>query len=159
MLSSREPLRTLREIVQNFPFAARSLSRTRPDAAIEASVRETQGMYWGPGYSGAFLNGRALPVVHKNDLAGLLRTLQRELHTVDVFSQLGLPNEVTLAPILAPILSPILKPILKPIRAPILTPMITPMITHPRFPITAVNPLANPQANPHTKMSTHPRFP
>ena len=112
-------------------------------------------MYWGPGYSGAFLNGRALPVVHKNDLAGLLRTLQRELHTVDVFSQLGLPNEVTLAPILAPILSPILKPI----RTPILTPMVTPMITHPRFPITAANPLANPLANPHTKMITHPRFP
>ncbi len=91
MLNASEPLRTLRELCQNFPFVAKSLSRAKVSREIEDEVAGLQARVWGEGFSGAFLNGRALPVVHENNLIGLLQTLQRELRTVDRLASLGLP--------------------------------------------------------------------
>ena len=91
VLNASEPLRTLRELCQNFPFVAKSLSRAKVSREIEDEVAGLQARVWGEGFSGAFLNGRALPVVHENNLIGLLQTLQRELRTVDRLASLGLP--------------------------------------------------------------------
>ena len=41
-------------------------------------MARNQGSLWGPGYSGAFLNGRPLPIA-ENDLFGLLGTIQTEV--------------------------------------------------------------------------------
>ena len=121
VLSAKNPLQTLRDICQNFPFMARSLSKTKgehyrinphptpgsPRTAtrrlslgvlhaaaspqLEDEIANLQSSSWGPGYSGAFLNGRPLPV-QQNDLFSLLQTMQRELQTVDALSSLGLPS-------------------------------------------------------------------
>jgi len=89
VLASKDPLRTLRDICQNFPFLARSISKAKVDPALEDEINHLQSSSWGPGYSGAFLNGRPLPV-DSNDLFSLLQTMQRELQTVDALARLQL---------------------------------------------------------------------
>ena len=94
VLNSKEPLRALVEISQNFPFIAPSLTKRKVDRALEDEVEQLQHSAWGPGFSGAFINGRELPI-GENDLAGLLQTIRRELHTVDALSFLQLPIATT----------------------------------------------------------------
>ena len=94
VLNAKEPLRTLVEISQNFPFIAPSLTKAPADKALEEEVEQLQHSAWGPGFSGAFINGRELPI-GENDLAGLLQTIRRELHTVDALSFLQLPISTT----------------------------------------------------------------
>ena len=94
VLKAKEPLRVLMEISQNFPFLAPSLTKAQPDKALEDEVEQLQHSAWGPGFSGAFLNGRELPI-GENDLSGLLQTIRRELHTVDALSFLQLPIATT----------------------------------------------------------------
>ena len=94
VLNSKEPLRALVEISQNFPFIAPSLTKRKVDRALEDEVEQLQHSAWGPGFSGAFLNGRELPI-GENDLSGLLQTIRRELHTVDALSFLQLPIATT----------------------------------------------------------------
>ena len=76
VLNSKEPLRALVEISQNFPFIAPSLTKRKVDRALEDEVEQLQHSAWGPGFSGAFINGRELPI-GENDLAGLLQTIRR----------------------------------------------------------------------------------
>ena len=94
VLNSKEPLRALVEISQNFPFIAPSLTKSKVDRALEEEVEQLQHSAWGPGFSGAFINGRELPI-GENDLAGLLQTIRRELHTVDALGFLQLPISTT----------------------------------------------------------------
>ena len=68
VLNSKEPLRALVEISQNFPFIAPSLTKRKVDRALEDEVEQLQHSAWGPGFSGAFINGRELPI-GENDLA------------------------------------------------------------------------------------------
>ena len=93
VLSAAEPLRTLRDICQNFPFIARSLSKLRVPRELAAEVDHLQSAVWGPRFAGAFLNGRALPLVEDNDLASLLTTLTREMRTVDALASVGVPPD------------------------------------------------------------------
>ena len=94
VLNSKEPLRALVEISQNFPFIAPSLTKGKVDKQLEEEVEQLQHSAWGPGFSGAFINGRELPI-GENDLAGLLQTIRRELHTVDALGFLQLPISTT----------------------------------------------------------------
>ena len=76
------------------PFPSSSLHTPLCSHSIHTSsqVERLQSTWWGQSFSGAFVNGRALPVVHENDLVGLLQTMQRELRSVDALTQLGLPT-------------------------------------------------------------------
>ena len=76
ILSSKEPLNTLRDICQNFPFMAGSLAKVKPNHELEGEIERLQSTMWGPGYSGTFLNGRTLPL-HENDLFSLLQERQK----------------------------------------------------------------------------------
>ena len=83
--------RTLRDLCQNFPFAARTLSKLKVDRALQSEVQHAQSSLYGAGYSGLFLNGLPLPI-QDNDFFGLLQTIQREMHTVDALASLELPS-------------------------------------------------------------------
>ena len=91
VLSSAEPLKTLRDVCQNFPFTARTLSKLKVDRELANEVNHNQNTLYGPGFSGLFLNGLALPIA-ENDFFGLLQTIQREMHTVDALANLDLPS-------------------------------------------------------------------
>ena len=62
------------------------LEPTAPPAAAPARAQ-----LYGPGFSGLFLYGLALPI-NDNDFFGLLQTIQREMHTVDALATLNLPS-------------------------------------------------------------------
>ena len=89
--ASVTPLKTLRDICQNFPFSARTLSKLPVNRQLAQEVSDAQNMLYGPGFSGLFLNGLALPI-NDNDFFGLLQTIQREMHTVDALATLNLPS-------------------------------------------------------------------
>ena len=86
VLSAAEPLRSLRDTCQDFPFVARALSKTRVPRELASEVERLQTTVWSPRFQGAFLNGRALPLVEENDLAGLLTKITREMRTVDALA-------------------------------------------------------------------------
>lgn len=78
VLSASSPLETLASLCQNFPFAARGLSKLRVDREMVADVQHLQSTMFGGGFSGLFLNGLPLPIAD-NDFFGLLQTIQREV--------------------------------------------------------------------------------
>ena len=90
VLAASDPLKALRDVCQNFPFASGKLSKLKVSQELSAGVRASQQTYFGPGYNGAFLNGLALPITD-NDFYGLMNTIQSELHTIDALSSLELP--------------------------------------------------------------------
>ena len=92
VLSASEPLKTLRDICQNFPFTARTLSKLPVNRQLAAEVQHLQSTMYGSGFSGLFLNGLPLPI-QDNDFFGLLQTIQREMHTVDALATLRLPSK------------------------------------------------------------------
>ena len=47
VLTAKEPLRTLRELCQNFPFVARSLSKSKTSRDLEEEVNRIQSSFWG----------------------------------------------------------------------------------------------------------------
>ena len=91
VLTAAEPLKTLRDLCQNFPFAARALSKLRVDRELQSEVQHLQSTMYGGGFSGLFLNGLPLPI-QDNDFFGLLQTIQREMHTVDALATLDVPS-------------------------------------------------------------------
>ena len=92
VLSASDPLKTLRDICQNFPFKARTLSKMAVNRDVQSEVQHLQQSMYGPGFSGLFLNGLPLPI-RENDFFGLLQTIQREMHTVDALASLQLPSK------------------------------------------------------------------
>ncbi|KOO26357.1 udp-glucose:glycoprotein glucosyltransferase-like protein [Chrysochromulina tobinii] len=90
VLAASDPLKALRDVCQNFPFASGKLSKLKVSQELSVGVRASQQTYFGPGYNGAFLNGLALPITD-NDFYGLMNTIQSELHTIDALSSLELP--------------------------------------------------------------------
>ena len=91
VLASADPLKTLRDVCQNFPFTARTLSKLPVNRQISQEVHDAQNSLYGAGFSGLFLNGLSLPI-NDNDFFGLLQTIQREMHTVDALANLDLPS-------------------------------------------------------------------
>ena len=63
VLAASEPLKTLRDICQNFPFQARSLSKLPVNRELASEVQHLQQTMYGEGFSGLFLNGLPLPIL------------------------------------------------------------------------------------------------
>jgi hypothetical protein len=62
VIAAADPLKTLRDICQNFPFMARTLSKLPVNRNLQQEVQQLQCSMFGPGFSGLFLNGLPLPI-------------------------------------------------------------------------------------------------
>ena len=90
VLRAHDPLRTLREVTQNFPLLARSLSRTAVPRRIREDVERTQNELWGEGFTGASLNGRHFDIDGGIDISKLLVALGNEAAVLDSFMSFNL---------------------------------------------------------------------
>jgi UDP-glucose:glycoprotein glucosyltransferase len=95
ILRSKDPLLSLRDIAQNFPMYATSLTRLRVNTTVE-QVLKKRGDRFDPNRNLLFINGQQLDLA-KLDIFEMHALLKRDAAKNDLLAELHLPTEARVA--------------------------------------------------------------